>query len=105
MNQSEHCYYKILNVTPQASDEEIKQAYLILAKIYHPDQNPRKTKAAHQRFQMINEAYEQLKTRERRRRYNHIKKLKADNDNIIMQQNTSWIDQLADIFRPRNHPA
>lgn len=34
---SKQCYYKILNVSTEATQEEIKKSYLDLAKKYHPD--------------------------------------------------------------------
>jgi len=33
------CYYKTLNISPNASLEEIKKEYYMLAKKYHPDNN------------------------------------------------------------------
>ena len=52
--------YKILGVSPDASDEEIKKAYRRLAKEYHPDRNPG-DEAAAKKMQQINAAYEQIK--------------------------------------------
>ena len=52
--------YKVLGVSPNASDEEIKQAYRRLAKKYHPDLNPGDEMAAKQ-MQRINAAYEKIK--------------------------------------------
>ncbi len=34
---SQHNFYDILGVSPEASREEIKRTYFRLAKIYHPD--------------------------------------------------------------------
>ena len=56
--------YKVLGVSPDASDEEIKRAYRRLAKKYHPDLNPGDAEAA-RKMQEINTAYEQIKNPEK----------------------------------------
>lgn len=52
--------YKVLGVSPDASDEEIKKAYRDLAKKYHPDMNPGDAAAA-ERMNEINDAYDRIK--------------------------------------------
>ena len=56
--------YKVLGVSPNASDEEIKKAYRRLAKQYHPDRNPGDPVAA-KKMQQINDAYDQIKNPEK----------------------------------------
>ena len=56
--------YKVLGVSPNASDDEIKRAYRKLAKKYHPDVNPGNAEAA-RKMQEINAAYEQIKNPEK----------------------------------------
>ena len=58
--------YKVLGVSPDASDEEIKRAYRRLAKQYHPDLNPGDEVAA-KKMQQINAAYDQIKNPEKNR--------------------------------------
>ncbi|MDD2554620.1 MAG: DnaJ domain-containing protein, partial [Desulfotomaculaceae bacterium] len=53
--------YKILGISPSATEEEVTRAYRRLAKKYHPDLNPG-NEAATQKMSQINAAYEQIKT-------------------------------------------
>ncbi len=53
--------YKVLGVSENASDEEIKQAYRTLVKKYHPDRyagDPRMAEAAAEKLKQINQAYD-----------------------------------------------
>jgi curved DNA-binding protein CbpA len=60
-------YYKVLNVRPEATTDEIHKAYRTLAFRYHPDRN--RTSAAQTLMATINEAYAVLADRERRSVY------------------------------------
>ena len=52
--------YKVLGVSPSASDEEIQKAYRKLVKKYHPDVNPG-DENAERKMREINAAYDQIK--------------------------------------------
>lgn len=55
--------YKVLGVSPDASDEEIKKAYRELARKYHPDnyQNSPLSDLAEEKMKEVNEAYDLIK--------------------------------------------
>jgi|GEM_PF-1684150 len=58
-------YYRILDLEPEASPEEIHQGYLDLTWVWHPDRfvgHPRLQKKAHYKLQEINEAHAQLRS-------------------------------------------
>lgn len=61
-------YYKILGITKNATEDEIKKAYRKLARKLHPDINP-DDKEAHAKFQQLNEANEVLSNPEKRKKY------------------------------------
>ena len=65
---SETDYYERLEVSKDASGEEIKKAYRRLAMKYHPDRNPG-DKEAEAKFKEINEAYDVLKDDQKRAAY------------------------------------
>jgi molecular chaperone DnaJ len=60
--------YKVLGVSRDASDEEIKKAYRRMAKKYHPDLNPGDAEAA-RKMQEVNAAYEQITSPEKSSSY------------------------------------
>jgi curved DNA-binding protein len=64
-------YYKILEIDKKATPEEIKKAYRVLAKKYHPDKNLG-DKKAEENFKLVNEANEVLSDPEKRKQYDDL---------------------------------
>jgi curved DNA-binding protein len=65
-------YYKVMGVARDATETQIKQAYRKLARKYHPDVS--KEKDAEVRFKEVGEAYEVLKSAEKRAAYDQLGK-------------------------------
>ena len=63
-------YYKILGVSKNATEEEIKKSYRRVAMQYHPDRNPG-DKEAEEKFKIASEAYEVLRDPQKREIYDH----------------------------------
>lgn len=64
-------FYNILGVSRQASQDEIRKAYLKLAHKFHPDKTGG-DKAAEEKLKEINEAYDTLKNPEKRSQYDRF---------------------------------
>lgn len=67
-------YYKVLGVSKDASQSEIKKAFHKLARDNHPDQHP-DDKAAAERFKAISEANSIIGDPEKRKEYDEQRKL------------------------------
>ena len=61
-------YFKILGISRNATDQEIKSAFRKLARQFHPDLHPYNEKAESE-FKEINEAYEILSDRDKKKSY------------------------------------
>lgn len=117
-------YYDVLEIPPTASDEDIKKAYRSLAKMHHPDRNPKNENAAGQHLRLLNEAYSKLKKPGLRARYDkhlkqrtwqaHLHQMPSDNDNLSEKEirpfpwedlaRVGWMNMMKTLNRPSIAP-
>uniref|UniRef100_A0A0E0F8P6 J domain-containing protein n=1 Tax=Oryza meridionalis TaxID=40149 RepID=A0A0E0F8P6_9ORYZ len=64
-------YYDVLGVNKDASTSDIKKAYYLLAKKFHPDTN-KEDADAEKKFQEVQRAYEVLKDDDKRETYDQL---------------------------------
>jgi curved DNA-binding protein CbpA len=64
-------YYEILEINPDASPDQIKEQYLYLANVWHPDKHRKSSdkEKAEARIKEINEAYATLRDEQKRAQY------------------------------------
>lgn len=90
-------FYSALGLSPSASLEEIRQAYRVLARQYHPDFNP--DPAAAEQFKLIGEAYRVLSTPQTRAVYDQALRGPYPNANAAIQRANAT--QVRPAMRPR----
>ncbi len=62
-------YYKVLGIPPRARDQEVRQAYRRLCRVYHPDTTELAPAEALEKFLILKEAYATLSDPIKRVRY------------------------------------
>lgn len=87
-------YYSILEVSEKATFQEIRRSYRKLARKYHPDRNG--ASAADDMIKKINQAFETLSDRDKRREYDSQSLLKTLDSKVQVQS--------ADIFESGSQP-
>ena len=85
-------YYKILGLNSSATGDEIRRAYRILARRYHPDVNP--GEKSEEKFKTISEAYKVLS--------DSSKKMKYDSDFQASVHSGSFRDKQNKKFRAQS---
>jgi curved DNA-binding protein CbpA len=86
-------YYAILGVSQSANFQEIKKSYRKLAKKYHPDKN--KSPLAEETIKKINEAFEILSDRRKRKQYDlEASNIYDANDSTYEEREENLSDQM-----------
>lgn len=91
-------HYDTLEVSPNATQSEIKSSYYKLSMLYHPDRN--KSESAKRKFQSISQAYEVLNNYQTRKRYDRSIMIKEK-----IQDNTPKTDYTyASVYKSKVDP-
>ena len=94
-------FYAVLGVKRKASPDEIKKAYRLAARTWHPDVN--KEPDAHEQFIKIQNAYEILKEDMTRRKYDAALKFEKDYIKKIQRQE-KWKKEYEATIKAWNPP-
>lgn len=87
------CYYEILGVKKDVSDEELKKSYRKLALKWHPDKNPDNVAEAKEQFQLVQQAYDVLSDPHERSWYD------SHRESILRGAGSDYKDDSLDVFQ------
>jgi curved DNA-binding protein CbpA len=97
-------YYKILEIAPEATVQEVKKAYRAMAFKYHPDAAPGDAYAAGY-FHDVQEAYAVLSDEYRRKQYDNDRWLAGMADRARKKEQVSPMWILQETIKLNNHMA
>ena len=78
-------YYKILEISENASEEVVHMAYKALVKKYHPDEN-NQSKNSKDKMVELNEAYFVLSDQKRREQYDCLRKEENSSNEVHIEK-------------------
>ncbi len=90
-------YYEILEVSQSADKTTIKKAYRLMAKKYHPDNNPGDEEAEH-KFKLCNEAYQCLSDTQQKSLYDRYGKEGLQGMGSGGRRSSGGFDDLSSMF-------
>lgn len=88
-------YYGWLEVSPTANAEQIRKAYRLKSKLYHPDTTTLPSEVAVQKFRELNEAYAVLSNPEQRMHYDLWLSTAADGFKAAMPKDPAAVTDRA----------
>jgi curved DNA-binding protein CbpA len=100
MKKTAVTYYDILNLSPRATDDDVRRAYRTLALRWHPDRNPQGREAATRYTALLNEAYTHLRTAPQRRAYDRTLCALIEKRRIEKEERNDALTMLKEIFWP-----
>lgn len=95
-------YYKILNLSPDATEQEVKRAFRVLAKKYHPDAGGR-DELPDDKFMEAQEAYGILSDGARRKKYDEERWLAGMTKRVEEQEAVTPMWILKEAIRMNSH--
>ena len=97
-------YYEVLGISPQASEDDVKERFRFLSHAFHPDKfaTPSQRKQAEELFKINSEAYQVLSVNERRISYDRRRKLDRRFSDVKNNHNRDIKDQASIIEKLKN---
>ena len=100
-------YYEKLEVSPDFTDEQIKESYRILAKMYHPDNHVNSADnvklMAARKFNEIREAYKTLSDDKLRMKYDRLRQDGQQEHEDVYYEDEIYDDEYGDVYEYQSH--